>query len=79
RKPRSTNHAAGNNLSQPRPTNMAQDLVCSMDVNEQDTRFFTEYNDDKYFFCSAECKRAFDDHPDRFIQQRAKEELNLDQ
>jgi YHS domain-containing protein len=55
---------------------MARDLVCRRDV-EEDTRFFTEYDNNKYSFCSPECKRAFDDHPDRYIQQHAKEELNL--
>jgi YHS domain-containing protein len=56
---------------------MTQDLVCGQRVNGDDTRFFTEYNDNKYYFCSAECKRAFDDHPDRYIQRRAKDDLGL--
>ena len=56
---------------------MSTDLVCRNDVNDSETRFFTEYDNNKYFFCSAECKRAFDDHPDRYIQERAKEDLNI--
>jgi YHS domain-containing protein len=56
---------------------MAQDLVCRREVNADDTRFFTEYDNKKYFFCSAECKRTFDDHPDGYVQQHAKEDLNL--
>jgi YHS domain-containing protein len=56
---------------------MAKDLVCRRDVNDEETRYFTEYNEGKYFFCSAECKRAFDDHPDRYIQKQAKEDLHL--
>lgn len=47
-----------------------------MDVNEE-TRFFTEYNNSEYHFCSAECKRAFDDHPDSYIRQQAKEDLSV--
>jgi Cu+-exporting ATPase len=53
---------------------MAQDLVCRCEVNSDDTRFFTEYDQKQYYFCSAECKRKFDDHPDRYIQQQAREE-----
>ena len=56
---------------------MAADLVCRMDVDENNTRFFTEYDNSKYFFCSAECKRAFDDHPDQYIQQQARENADL--
>ncbi len=54
---------------------METDLVCGMDVDGSDTRFFTEYDNRTYFFCSAECKRKFDDHPDQFIQQKAHEDL----
>lgn len=56
---------------------MAQDLVCGMEVSSEETRFFTDYNGDMYYFCSAECKRGFDDHPDRYIQEKAKQELGL--
>jgi Cu+-exporting ATPase len=55
---------------------MPADLVCGMEVNE-DSRFFTEYDQQKYLFCSAECKRRFDDHPDQFIQAKAKSDLGL--
>ena len=55
---------------------MAQDLVCGKEIPE-DSRFFTEYDEKKYEFCSAECKRKFDDHPDQFIQQKAKQKLGL--
>lgn len=53
------------------------DFVCERAVDPADSRFFSEYNDRKYYFCSAECKRKFDDHPDYFIHTRAKEELGL--
>jgi YHS domain-containing protein len=51
------------------------DLVCGMTVEEETPRFFTEYNGRVYPFCSAECKRKFDDHPDAYIQENAKREL----
>ena len=56
---------------------MTQDLVCRAEIDSHATDFFTEYSDKKYFFCSAACKRKFDDHPDLFIQSHAREELGL--
>jgi len=54
---------------------MNRDLVCGMEVGEgTDRRHFSEYDNNKYWFCSPECKRKFDDHPDQYIQQSAREE-----
>ena len=53
------------------------DLVCGAIIEAEQRQFFTEYNGRSYPFCSAECKRKFDDHPDYFIQAHAKEELGL--
>jgi YHS domain-containing protein len=53
------------------------DLVCQMSVDSDNARFFSEYDGRTYYFCSAECKRKFDDHPDYFIHKKAKEELGL--
>jgi YHS domain-containing protein len=54
---------------------MARDLVCGMEVEEQGNRFFSEYNGGTFYFCSAECKRKFDDHPDHFIREDARDRL----
>ena len=56
---------------------MDRDLVCGMEVNSEETRFFSDYDAHMYYFCSADCKRAFDDHPDRYIQENAKQELGM--
>ena len=53
---------------------MTRDLVCKIDVAE-DTRFFSEYGNDTFYFCSAECKRNFDDHPDTFIREDVRKKL----
>lgn len=53
------------------------DLVCGVAVDTDQPQFFSEYNGRVYPFCSAGCKRKFDDHPDSFIQQHAREELGL--
>ena len=56
---------------------MNQDLVCRVEITDEKPQFFSDYNGRTYPFCSAECKRKFDDHPDSFIQQHAKEELGI--
>lgn len=48
---------------------MAKDLVCDREVDEKETRFLSEYGNDRYYFCSKECKQKFDDHPDRVISE----------
>ncbi len=48
-----------------------------MEVPEEGNRFFSEYGPDKFYFCSAECKRKFDDHPDQYIWDHARQELGL--
>ena len=56
---------------------MAEDLVCGREIDQENTRFFTEYDGGMYYFCSAECKREFDDHPDSFIQENARKQLGI--
>jgi YHS domain-containing protein len=53
------------------------DLVCGSPVDSDSPQFFSDYDGRIYPFCSPECKRKFDDHPDQFIQKRAKEDLGL--
>jgi YHS domain-containing protein len=55
---------------------MAVDFVCGSEVPE-DTRYFSDYDNKIWYFCSAECKRNFDDHPDRFIRERTTRQLGL--
>jgi YHS domain-containing protein len=61
--------------SEDKLNNVNQDLVCETPVESEDSNFFSEYNGRTYFFCSSECKRKFDDHPDYFIHKKAKENL----
>ena len=56
---------------------MATDLVCRQEVAGDGNRYFTDYNANLFYFCSPECKRKFDDHPDEFIREHAKEELGI--
>lgn len=52
---------------------MTRDLVCKTETSER-SRYFSEYANDTFYFCSAECKRKFDDHPDDFIRADAREQ-----
>jgi YHS domain-containing protein len=48
-----------------------------MEIDSEETTFFTDYNGDMYYFCSPECKRQFDDHPDHFIRRYAHQGLGI--
>lgn len=53
---------------------MKKDPVCGQEVNPENTRFESQYGVEHYYFCSAECKRQFDDHPDERLKEfRARE------
>ncbi|MBV9082593.1 MAG: YHS domain-containing protein [Acidobacteriaceae bacterium] len=52
-----------------------EDVVCRREVECGNPQFFSEYDNRTYVFCSRECKRKFDDHPDHYIQAKAREEL----
>jgi len=47
------------------------DLVCGMEVNPADSSFKSEVNGRGFYFCSAECKARFDQHPQVYIQNGA--------
>jgi YHS domain-containing protein len=46
---------------------MAQDPVCSMDVDEKTAKYVSEYKGKKYFFCAPGCKAMFERDPEQFI------------
>jgi len=45
---------------------MAKDPVCAMEVNPDTAEITSEYKGKTYFFCSAGCKKAFDDEPEKY-------------
>jgi uncharacterized protein len=47
--------------------NVKEDPVCGLHIDR--SGFITSYNDQTYFFCSMECKKQFDENPERFIQK----------
>jgi len=49
----------------------ALDPVCGMTVEVATARYITEYNGQKVYFCSAGCKRAFEEEPERYHRVEA--------
>lgn len=50
---------------------MAVDPVCNMDVDEQNPTATTHYNGMNYYFCSQDCKEAFEEDPEEYINAAA--------
>ncbi len=56
---------------------MAKDLVCGMEVKEEEAAGFSLYKDKKYYFCSKNCKEKFDENPEEYLksEEREKEQV----
>ncbi len=55
---------------------MATDVVCGMQVDEQEARskgLTSEYQGETYYFCAPGCKQEFDKNPQRFAGKQAKQ------
>ena len=46
---------------------MAIDPVCGMQVDEKKAAATSDYKGQKYYFCSAGCKKAFDQEPEKYL------------
>ncbi len=46
---------------------MAKDPVCGMDVDEKTAAGQSDYQGQKYYFCSPGCKQAFDTDPEKYL------------
>ncbi len=47
---------------------MAKDLVCGMEVKEEEAAGSSDYRGKKYYFCSLSCKQKFDEAPEKYIK-----------
>jgi Cu+-exporting ATPase len=47
---------------------MAKDVICGMDVNENEAAGVSEHKGKKYYFCSSVCKTKFETNPELYIQ-----------
>jgi YHS domain-containing protein len=45
----------------------ARDPVCGMLVNESESKYISNYHGEKYCFCGAGCKQAFDKQPETYL------------
>ena len=50
---------------------MARDPVCGMDVDEQSAAATAEYQGKTYYFCAPGCKKAFEKEPEKYVQNTA--------
>ena len=50
-------------------TSMATDPVCGMTVDPTTAAAIRKHQGRNYFFCATDCAEAFDDDPDRYLQQ----------
>jgi P-type Cu+ transporter len=48
---------------------VAVDPVCKMNVTITNTTNFTSYNHTIYYFCSEECKNAFVETPEKYLNE----------
>lgn len=49
---------------------MAKDPVCSMDVDEAKAEHTSTHKGKTYYFCSAACKKSFDQSPDKYVKKQ---------
>ena len=50
---------------------MAKDPVCGMIVDENNSQYRSQHNGKNYSFCSEECKKKFDQHPEQYARTAA--------
>lgn len=53
---------------------MAKDLVCGMQVDEEQARaagLTSEYQGQTFYFCAKGCKTQFDQNPETYIRQES--------
>jgi YHS domain-containing protein len=43
------------------------DPVCGMEVDPQKTKYKSVYKGKVYYFCSYQCKKAFDENPEYYL------------
>ena len=48
---------------------MPVDPVCGMVVEKETAAATSEYKDVTYYFCAPGCKTAFDEDPEKYLQQ----------
>jgi P-type Cu+ transporter len=50
---------------------MTTDPVCGMKIDEKSAQAQTQYAGRNYSFCSEECKKEFEEHPEQYAHTAA--------
>jgi YHS domain-containing protein len=50
---------------------MTIDPVCGIEVDEKNPEFQAQFAGKKYFFCSDECRKEFEQQPNEYIETAA--------
>jgi YHS domain-containing protein len=50
---------------------MTTDPVCGTEIDEMHPEFKTQFAGRKYFFCSEECRKEFEERPEEFVETAA--------
>jgi YHS domain-containing protein len=50
---------------------MATDPVCGTEIDEKKAEFQTQFAGRKYYFCSDECRKEFEEQPEDFVETAA--------
>jgi Cu+-exporting ATPase len=48
-------------------TDLAEDLICGMTVDEKICKLTSQYQGKTYFFCSPNCKETFENDPSKYV------------
>lgn len=48
---------------------MVRDIVCSMEINENQAAAKSEYKGLTYYFCAEACKERFDAEPETYLKK----------
>jgi len=56
---------------------MGLDPVCKMEVNPESAEAQTEYGGQTFYFCSQQCKEAFDRDPARYLDDTDRAQARL--
>ena len=54
---------------------MAKDLVCGMEIKEDEAAASSLYKGEKYYFCTKGCKQKFDENPDKYVKSEGSDEV----
>lgn len=57
----------------PREANLPRDPVCGLEVHPDDVESWVEYGGTQYYFCCPECRRAFEEKPEEYVGERARQ------